>query len=602
MMQHCTLKIPILILAMVTLAEADYETGQRAWDAGQRSEAIAEWQRSAQAGDTKAMLALGRVYVQGMGVLQDYVQAYKWFNLAASRGEGAAVAERDALTAEMSLQERAEGRKLALEWQPDSAAVEASAARPAVSQEDTAVKARVRPQPSVGQEEEDVSSEAIREVQSLLTALGYRPGPVDGYWGLRTNRALQAFLRDSNLPPPDTLTESLRILRGASQRAAPAQAEPQLLKPFRVKIPEEEIPEEEMHPFTVIVYPAVASVRFVNGKEPYAPGMALPPGEYEVEVSAPGYWTKRETIQHETEPRAHRIALVKAEPRRQVGERFRDCPVCPEVVVVPAGSFLMGAPAFEEGYDDTEGPQVEVTIAQPLAVGVYEVTFAEWNACVSNGGCNSFRPDDAGWGRMRQPVINVSWADVQAYVRWLAEETGRAYRLPSEAEWEYAARARTQTPFHFGRTITPPQANYNALYIYGGGWKGLDRRRTIPVGSFLPNTFGLYDVHGNAWEWVQDCWNSDHSEALRNGRARTSGDCSRRILRGGSWIFSPRVLRSASRHGYASDYRYFHVGFRVARTLPYLIPPGTNGDGTKLETATLPGGTPADGMGTQQTE
>ncbi len=599
MIQQLTFKTLILILALVTLAEADYEAGQRAWDAGQRSEAMAEWQSSAQAGDTKAMLALGWAYVQGMGVLQDYVQAYKWFNLAASRGEGAAVAERDALTAEMSLQERAEGRKLALEYQPDSAATEASTVRPAVSQEETEAETSVT-LPAVSQE--DMSAEAIREVQSLLTTLGYRPGPVDGYWGRRTNQALQAFLRDSSLPPPNNLTESLRILRGASQRAAPAQAEPPLLKPFQVKIPQEEIPQEEMYPFTVIAYPAVASVRFVNSEEPYVPGMVLPPGGYEVEVNASGYWTKRETIKHETKPTARRVVLVKAEPRRQVGERFRDCPVCPEVVVVPAGSFLMGALASEEGYDDTEGPQVEVTIAQPLAVGVYEVTFAEWNACVSNGGCNGFRPDDAGWGRRRQPVIDVSWADAQAYVRWLAEETGRAYRLPSEAEWEYATRAGTQTPFHFGRTITPPQANYDALYIYGGGWKGLDRRRTIPVGSFLPNTFGLYDVHGNAWEWTQDCWNSDHSEALRDGRARTSGDCSRRILRGGSWIFSPKVLRSASRHGYASDYRYFHVGFRVARTLPYLIPPGTNENGPKLETATLPDGTPADGMGTRRTE
>ena len=558
--------VPILMLTSTVWA--DYEAGQRAWDAGQRSEAIAEWQRNAQAGDAKAMLALGRSYAQGMGVLQDYVQAYKWFNLAASRGEEAAVAAREALTARMSLQEQAEARKLALEWPGSPAAVSA-----------------------VGQEDEQ--SEAIREVQSLLATLGYQPGPADGVWGWRTTQALQAFLRDSDLPSPDSLTESLRILRSASQPTEPAQTGLLLLKPFRVKLT-----SGEPQPFTVIAQPQGARVRVVNVEESYTAGMALAPGEYEVEVSAPGYETKRETIQHGTVATEQRVALVKAEPRRQVGQRFRDCPVCPEVVVVSSGSFLMGAPASEEGYDDTESPQHEVMVSQPLAVGVHEVTFAEWDACVSNGGCNQYRPDDAGWSRGRRPVINVSWGDAQEYVRWLAKETGMAYRLPSEAEWEYVARAGTQTPFHFGQTITPLQANYDTTYIYGGGWKEVDQRRTIPVGNFPPNTFGLYDVHGNAWEWVQDCWNRDHTEAPRDGRARTTGDCSRRVLRGGSWIFSPRILRSASRRGYAADYRYAYVGFRVVRKLPYLIPPGTNENGTRLEKATSPGGTPADRMAT----
>jgi len=255
--------------------------------------------------------------------------------------------------------------------------------------------------------------------------------------------------------------------------------------------------------------------------------------------------------------------------------------------VVPPGSFLMGAPATEEGYHESEGPQREVTISQPLAMGRYEVTFTEWDACVRDGGCNRYRPDDAGWNRGRQPVINVSWMDAQAYVRWLAEETNRAYRLPSESEWEFVARAGTQTPFYFGETIVSSQANYKATYIYGGGWKGVDRRRPLSAGSFSPNTFGLYDVHGNVWEWVQDCWNRDHTEALPDGQARTTGDCSRRILRGGSWIFSPRIARSANRNGYAADYRYPHVGFRVVRTLPDLMSSETDEDGPSPQTATL---------------
>ena len=694
----------ILIPLLTTQAGADYEVGQRAWDAGQRSEAIAEWQKSAADGDARSMLALGQAYASGMGVVQDYVQAYKWFNLAASRGEGAAVAARDALTARMSLQEQAEARRQALEWQPGSAATALSTAQP-VSRE-------------------DMTSTAIREAQTILATLGYRPGPADGIWGQRTTQALQAFLRDARLSPPDTLTESLRLLRAAAQQAEPVQTEPQLLKPLRVPLPQEEEPQpftiiaepegarvrivniEEPYavgmalapgvyevevstsgyetkratiqhgtvateqrialvrmrprsftivteptgaqvrllnteteyqpgmtlpmgqyevevsapgyetkratvqhgttsterrvalvqirpPFTIITRPTVSQVRLLNTETEYQPGMTLPMGQYEVEVSAPGYETKRATVQHGTAATERRITLVRVEPQRPVGARFRDCPVCPEVVVTSTGSFLMGSPASEDGHDDTESPQLEVTISRPLAVGVYEVTFAEWSACVSNGGCDQHRPDDASWGRGRQPVINVSWGDAQAYVRWLAKETGRAYRLPSEAEWEYVARAGTQTPFHFGQTLTPLQANYDTTYVYEGGWKAVDRRRTIPVGSFAPNRFGLYDIHGNAWEWTQDCWSRNLIGVPQDGRARETENCGKRVLRGGAWIFSPRILRSASRNRYAADYRYPYVGFRVVRTLPYLTSPGTDENDTGPERATSPGGTSA---------
>ena len=228
----------VFVLIFIATARADYEAGQRAWDAGQRNEAIAEWQKSVAVGDARSMLALGQAYAQGIGVVQDYVQAYKWFNLAASRGEGAAVAARDALTARMSLQEQAEARRQALEWQPGSAVAEPSTAQPA-SQTAQPVS------------REDMTSAAIREAQTLLATLGYRPGPADGIWGQRTTRALQAFLRDAGLSPPDTLTESLRILRRASEQTAPVQAEPRLLKPLWVPIPQEEEPQ----PFTVIAEP-----------------------------------------------------------------------------------------------------------------------------------------------------------------------------------------------------------------------------------------------------------------------------------------------------------------------------------------------------------
>ena len=234
------------------------------------------------------------------------------------------------------------------------------------------------------------------------------------------------------------------------------------------------------------------------------------------------------------------------------GTTFRDCPECPEMVVVPEGSFLMGSTAR----DDDERPVHEVTIERAFAVGVYEVTFAEWDACVSGGGCDGHRPDDSGWGRGKRPAINVSWEDAQGYVRWLSRRTGEAYRLPSESEWEYVARAGTTGPYHFGSSPSSSQANY-----------GGDRRGAAPVGSYPANAFGLHDVHGNLWEWVEDCWNDSYHGAPSNGSAWESGDCSRRMLRGGSWDYFPGNIRSASRYGLTAGYRYDDAGFRVARTL-----------------------------------
>ena len=207
--------------------------------------------------------------------------------------------------------------------------------------------------------------------------------------------------------------------------------------------------------------------------------------------------------------------------------------MCPEVIEVPAGSFLRGSSALEESRKDTEGPRHEVTISQPLAVGVYEVTFVEWDACVRDGGCQGYRPGDEGWNRGRQPVINVHWEDAQAYVAWLSEKTGMPYRLLSEAEWEYVARAGTQTPFHTGETITPRQANYYSKYSYRGGWVGPSPEQPVSVGRFQPNAFGVYDTHGNVWEWVQDCWNTNYAGAPRDGQAWESGDCNQRVARGG---------------------------------------------------------------------
>ena len=254
-------------------------------------------------------------------------------------------------------------------------------------------------------------------------------------------------------------------------------------------------------------------------------------------------------------------------PTLNPGDTFHDCPECPEMVVVPAGSFLMGSPESENRRDEDEGPQHRVRIPKPFAVGRFEVTFAEWDACVADGGCNGYRPDDQGWGRGNRPVINVSWEHAKAYVRWLSRETEKSYRLLSEAEWEYVARAGTTTPFHTGRTITTDRANFDGNYTYNGSAKGQYRKRTTSVGIFASNRFGLHDVHGNVWEWTEDCWNDSYAGAPDDGAPWTRGDCSRRVLRGGSWYSEPGSLRSANRGRNTSDDRSSSSGFRIARTL-----------------------------------
>ena len=191
------------------------------------------------------------------------------------------------------------------------------------------------------------------------------------------------------------------------------------------------------------------------------------------------------------------------------------------MVVVPAGTFNMGSNASEEDSDDSEPPVHQVTIFVPFAVGKYEVTFSEWDACVAAGGCGGYRPDDNSWGRANRPVMNVSWEDANEFVRWLSTETGKQYRLLSESDWEYVARAGTTGPFHFGSTISTDQANYDGDYTYGNGREGVYRGKTVQVGSFPSNRFGLHDMHGNVWEWVEDCWHGDYSGAPTDGSAWT---------------------------------------------------------------------------------
>ncbi|MGF1447232.1 MAG: SUMF1/EgtB/PvdO family nonheme iron enzyme [Pikeienuella sp.] len=252
---------------------------------------------------------------------------------------------------------------------------------------------------------------------------------------------------------------------------------------------------------------------------------------------------------------------------------FTDCPDCPEMVVIPRGRFTMGSPPGEQGRQETEGPQRQVAIAE-FAIGRTEVTFDDWQACVDGGGCRSTpRPDDYGWGRGTRPVINVSWHDAQEYITWLNSQVpGTPYRLPSEAEWEYAARAGTDTPYPWGQLADRSRANYGAELCCAGEAQGADRWAQIaPVGSFPANAFGLSDMHGNVWEWVGDCWHSSYGGAPTDGTARQStgsGDCASGVFRGGSWYSRPTDLRSANRFRFLRDRQNSSGGFRVARSRP----------------------------------
>ena len=271
-------------------------------------------------------------------------------------------------------------------------------------------------------------------------------------------------------------------------------------------------------------------------------------------------------------------AQQKSSQAREVSgpkDAFRDCAACPEMVAVPAGVFIMGSPPIEQGRNPDEGPQRKVTFAQPFAAGKYEVTFAQWDTCVAEAGC-MHKPGDNNWGRGKRPVINVSWNDAQQFVSWLTKKASTRYRLMTEAEWEYAARGTTkatdgqgQSPFSTGPTISSSQANYDANFVYGVGAKmGIYRQKTLDVGSFKSNAFGLHDMHGNVWEWVEDCYKDSYAGAPTDGSAVTSRTCTLNILRGGSWNYYPQLLRSAYRYASAPGVRVEYAGFRVARSMP----------------------------------
>jgi formylglycine-generating enzyme required for sulfatase activity len=254
--------------------------------------------------------------------------------------------------------------------------------------------------------------------------------------------------------------------------------------------------------------------------------------------------------------------VLKAEAERVLkpGDAFRECAKdCPEMIVVPDGEFTMGSPDKENTRDDSQRPQHRVIFAKPFAVSKFEVTFEQWDACVAIHRCDPI-VSDGGFGRGTRPVINVSWDDAQRYVTWFSLMTGKPYRLLSEAEWEYAARAGTMTHYSFGDD-TAALGDY-AWYDENSG------KQTHPVGEKKPNAFGLHDIYGNVDEWVEDPWHDNYQGASMDGSPWVKdGAASWYVVCGGAWLNSAQFLRACNRFWLPTDGRYDYVGFRLARTL-----------------------------------
>ena len=392
---------------------------------------------------------------------------------------------------------------------------------------------------------------ARRLVQQGLAAAGYSPGPADGVFGPATRAAIRGWQTSRGATATGYLDAAGASALGAPVPAAvlTAAASSPAPEPVpAVSAPAASVPAAELTRAETVFWESMRDSTNASDFEAY---LARWPSGIYAPLAANRLAALREA--------ARAPAAVDAPRAREPGDVFRDCPACPELVVIPAGRFRMGCVSGRDCYDD-EVPVHEVEIPA-FALGVYEVTFEEYDGFAAATGRE--RPADEGWGRGGRPLINVSWEDATAYAAWLSEETGDEYRLPSESEWEYAARAGTTTRYTWGDDIGRNRANCNEC---GSRWD--DEDRTSPTGSFPANAWGLHDMHGNVWEWVRDCWHENYARAPRDGSAWTrGGDCGRRVARGGSWLNGPRLLRSASRGRRDAVLRGINVGFRLARTL-----------------------------------
>ena len=447
------------------------------------------------------------------------------------------------------------------------------------------------PSPEAVEQDLKLSGEAKRLVQMGLAAAGHDPGPADGVFGGRTRKALRAWQESKELEGTGYLTreqseglaglgrEAAERLRAEAERERKAREEERRRAEAERKA--REVEERRRAEAERKAREAEEAARRARAAAERREREAKERRRAEAERRADdeafarakrlhtesgyrAYLARGGRRRHEAEARA--LLSKVTEPRWDVGEKFRDCPGCPEMVVVPEERFQMGSPESEAGRDDDEGPVHEVTIGRPFAVGVNEVTRGEFAWFVSatgrSMGDSCWTYEGGEWeersGRHwrspgfsqtdEHPVVCVDWNDAQAYVRWLSGETGEAYRLLSEAEWEYVARAGTRTARYWGESESG-QCRYangadRTALRHNSGWTTVDcddgHYQTAPVGSFSANGFGLRDVLGNVYEWVEDCWNDSYAGAPRDGSAWTSGDCGRRVLRRGPRGHQPR--------------------------------------------------------------
>jgi len=249
-------------------------------------------------------------------------------------------------------------------------------------------------------------------------------------------------------------------------------------------------------------------------------------------------------------------APAVAQPAAAPVPGFKDCPECPEMVAIPPGTFTLGDAAGVA----SEQPPRSVLIRKKLAFSRTEITWDHWLACVEGGGCTRL-PSDHAWGKGARPMINITWNDARDYATWLTKRTGKPYRLPSEAEWEYAAKAGTTTRFWWGNEAGKMMANCR---FCGSPFDG---KETAPAGSFPANPWGLQDMNGNVWEWVADCWNPNHAGAGPGGAVREDGNCQRRVVKSGSWYYIARLMGGASRDSFPGDQFSYNIGIRVLREM-----------------------------------
>ena len=364
---------------------------------------------------------------------------------------------------------------------------------------------------------------------------------------------------------PENTAPSSGALQGEKESSAPVDGFPEGIGEGDISYPEEPVALEPGEP---IVEPGADAIHLAM-LGPIAPPDPAPADPAPQEETLAGLGPAAPSVKpdQETNPSTDNMdSLLASVPEISAtgGDIFRDCESCPDMAVIAAGAFAMG-PLLEDRARSNEGPAREITLANPFAIATREVTFAEWDACVADGGCAGYKSLDHGWGRGEQPVVSVSYDDATRYAAWLTEKTGHVYRLPSEAEWEYAARAGTSTAFSFGDGLGAENANYDGRYVYAGKrgrWIG----RPKPAASYPANAFGLHDMHGNVWEWTADCWSASLAGAPSDGSPR-GGNCASRVLKGGAFNTGGWRLRAAHRIGKPAKSREMEIGFRVVRDL-----------------------------------